>query len=120
MNELYWITRLDAISGVISVFAFVSWVATIILSIATVSTEKEDKEYPRYFKNSKIAFVCACIFTVIAVLTPTTNNALVIYGVGSTIDYVKSNDKAKKLPDKAIDALDRYLDNINNEKKINK
>lgn len=117
MNELYWITRLDAISGVISAIAVISWIATIILAIAVISTEREDKEYPRYFKNSKIVFVCACIFTVIAVLTPTTNEALVIYGVGGTIDYVKSNDKAKKLPDKVINALDHYLDNINNEEK---
>jgi hypothetical protein len=40
-----------------------------------------------------------------------------IYGVGGTIDYIKSNDKAKKLPDKCIEALDKYLDNINKEEK---
>ena len=46
---------------------------------------------------------------------PTTNEALLIYGVGGTIDYIKSNDTAKQLPDKCVKALDKYLDNINKE-----
>ena len=35
------------------------------------------------------------------------NDALLIYGVGCTIDYIKSNDKAKQLSDKCIKALDK-------------
>ena len=35
------------------------------------------------------------------------NDALLIYGVGGTIDYVKSNKTAKQLPDKCIKALDK-------------
>lgn len=46
---------------------------------------------------------------------PTTKQALIIYGVGGTIDYVKSCNKAKQLPDKAIIALDKYLESINEE-----
>ena len=40
---------------------------------------------------------------------PMKNDALLIYGVGCTIDYIKSNDKAKQLPDKCIKALDNEL-----------
>jgi hypothetical protein len=47
---------------------------------------------------------------------PTTNQALIIYGVGGTIDYVKNSDKAKQLPEKAIMALDKYLESINEDK----
>lgn len=46
---------------------------------------------------------------------PTTNQALLIYGAGGTIDYIKSNGTAKQLPDKCVKALDKYLDNINKE-----
>lgn len=32
-----------------------------------------------------------------------------IYSIGGTIDYIKSNEKAKQLPDKCLQALDKYL-----------
>lgn len=51
------------------------------------------------------------------IFIPTTNEALLIYGVGGTIDYVKSNKTAKQLPDKCIKALDKWADNINEENK---
>lgn len=35
--------------------------------------------------------------------------------LGGTIDYIKSNDTAKQLPDKCVKALDKYFDNINKE-----
>ena len=46
---------------------------------------------------------------------PTTNEALLIYGVGGTIDYIKSNDTAKQIPDKCVKELDKYLDNLTKE-----
>ena len=49
-----------------------------------------------------------------------TNEALMIYCVGGTIDYVKSNKTAKQLPDKCIKALDKWVDNLNEEKQENK
>ena len=30
-------------------------------------------------------------------------------------DYIKNNDKAKKLPDKVVNALTRYIDHIEKE-----
>ena len=33
-----------------------------------------------------------------------------IYGVGSTIEYLKSNPNAKELPDKCVKALERWAD----------
>ena len=33
------------------------------------------------------------------------------------IDYIKSNETAKQLPDKCIKALDKWADNINEENK---
>lgn len=33
-----------------------------------------------------------------------------IYGLGGTIDYIESNKTAQGLPDKFIQALDKYLD----------
>ena len=33
-----------------------------------------------------------------------------IYGVGSTIDYIKENPTAKQLPDKWVKILDKWVD----------
>ena len=44
-------------------------------------------------------------------------NLLIIYGVGGTIDYVKENKVANKIPDKCIKALDKYLDDVLKEDK---
>ena len=43
------------------------------------------------------------------------NNVLVIYGIGGTIDYIKGNDTAKQLPDKCIEAIDKFLDEYTGE-----
>ena len=43
-----------------------------------------------------------------SIFIPTTKEAVIIYGV--TIDYLKSNKTAGKLPDKALKVLDLYLD----------
>lgn len=51
------------------------------------------------------------------VFTPTTKEALMIWGVGGTIDYVKSNETAKQLPNKCIEALDKWVDSLNEEEK---
>lgn len=48
---------------------------------------------------------------------PSTKDALLIYGLGGSLDYIKGNDTAKKLPEKAIMALDRYLEELNKDKK---
>lgn len=40
--------------------------------------------------------------------------------LGGTIDYIKSNETAKQLPDKCIKALDKWVENLNEEKQENK
>ena len=35
-----------------------------------------------------------------------------IYGVGGTIDYIKSNGTAKQIPDKCVKALDKWVENL--------
>lgn len=63
----------------------------------------------RYFKRYTIVTL---VLIVINIFIPTKNEALLIYGVGGTIDYIKSNNTSKQLPDKCVKALDKYLDNL--------
>ena len=63
----------------------------------------------------KFAMVFA-FFTAGAIFIPTQTDIMAIYGLGGTIDYIKSNDKTKELPDKVVNALTRYIDHIEKEK----
>ena len=116
MNEIYWITRLDAICCIlICISVSSSFVLIVSFYLACGFWDKYMRGYKKWMRNAKI---CAIIFFVsvsIKFFIPTTNEALLIYGVGGTIDYIKSNDTAKQLPDKCVKALDKYLDNLTKE-----
>lgn len=118
MNEIYWLTRLDSIVGFLYFATIVGLIACVLsfaVSIQTDTYEDETvKKARRIFKKSLIVSVMACV---INIFTPSTKEAFVIYGVGSTIDFVKSNDKAKQLPGKVVDALDKYVESLSDSTK---
>ena len=134
MNEIYWITRLDAICNFLTAVAAVSFLISAFTVVFVVCNRIEANNYEKggenwnyymqrfkmflsYFKRFIFVAIVACF---INLFIPTTNEALMIYGVGGTIDYVKSNETAKQLPDKYIKALDKWVDNLNKEKQENK
>lgn len=134
MNEVYWITRLDAICNFLSAVAVVCFMISVVIGIFAMCNKfeaddyKEDGKYYNchmqkfkmflnYFKRFTFAVI---VVSSINFFIPTTNEALMIYGIGGTIDYVKSNKTAKQLPDKCIKALDKWTDNLNEEKQENK
>lgn len=117
MEEIYWITRLGYIQGL---FIFLTIILGLLLGIFSValsinmsegdSTEVQIKAIKR--------IIPVLIISILGIIfTPTTKEALMIYGVGGTIDYVKSNETAKQLPNKCIEALDKWIDSLNEEEK---
>ena len=117
MNSIYWITRLDAINTVCTVLLSIALIAFCISGciclINGTFDDDEDKETTNKI-TQKICFISAPImvlFTLFLIFIPTTKEAYQIYGIGGTIDYIKSNKEAKKIPDKAIKALNCFLDN---------
>ena len=129
MSEIYWITRLTCICNFLTAVAIVSFLISAFTVVFVVCNRIEANNYEKggenwnyymqrfkmflsYFKRLIFVAIIACL---INFFIPTTNEALMIYGIGGTIDYVKSNETAKQLPDKYIKALDKYLDNINKE-----
>ena len=131
MNEIYWITRLDTICKFLSAVAVVCFIISTVTGIFAMYNRFEADDYAEcgkyydcyiqrfkmflnYFKRFIFVTIIACL---INFFIPTTNEALMIYGVGGTIDYIKSNETAKQLPDKCIKALDKWADNINDENK---
>lgn len=138
MNEIYWITRLGALNFLFNAIIFISLVAIIILAMELFAIKKtpdneDDKNlelqvvtgkvhnenlYYNFVKKQFIrTFIVFVVSIVCNVFIPTKNEALMIYGIGGTIDYIKSNKTAKQLPDKCIKALDKWADNINEENK---
>lgn len=138
MDEIYWITRLGALNFLFNAIIFVSLVAIIILTvellvIKTTPNNEDDKNLElqvitgkahnenmsyNFVKKQFIrVFIVFVVSIVCNVFIPTKNEVLMIYGIGGTIDYIKSNDTAKQLPDKCIKALDKLADNINEENK---
>ena len=134
MNEIYWITRLDAICNFLSAVAVVCFMISTVTGIFAMCNKFEADDYEEggkyyncymqkfkmflsYFKRFIFVTIIACL---INLFIPTKNEVLLIYGVGGTIDYIKSNDTAKQLPDKCIKASDKRVENLNEEKKQDK
>ena len=134
MSEIYWITRLTCICNFLTAVAVVSFLISATMAIFAMCNRFEANDYEEggkyynyyiqrfkmflsYFKRFIFVTIIACL---INLFIPTKNEALLIYGVGSTIDYIKSNDTAKQLPDKCIKALDKRVENLNEEKKQDK
>lgn len=131
MNEVYWITRLDAICNFLAAIALVCFMISTVTGILAMynkfdayNYEEGGKYYNCCMQKFKmfLSYFKRFIFVTIIVglinfFIPTTNEALMVYDIGGTIDYVKSNKTAKQLPDKCIKALDKWADNINEENK---
>lgn len=125
MEELYWITRLDGINVFLNLLVVISTVFTGCSFIGGLimkgdnprGSETYNKGITVHKYSLKFA-ITALIVSIIFIFTPTKKDALLIYGVGGTIDYIKSNETAKQLPDKAVQALDKlisdYIEEPNN------
>lgn len=129
MWDLYWIQRLGAINTVCIPVFIVSIIATVALLIAYYCNITEYIKYRHiqsFFHDAvearrcakicskflRISIPVAVISLIGLVFVPTTKEAYMVWGVGGTIDYLKSNETAKKLPDKAVKALDKWADSF--------
>ena len=65
----------------------------------------------------KVSLPIACVTLLLTIFTPSKKEAYMIYGIGGTIDWVRNDSIATKLPHKAIMAIDSYLEEINNDNK---
>ena len=122
MNELYWITRFSYIHGVGIFFMVISGLALVPLILMYFDAKEENckEDIKMCNKLFKITIPTFIISLIMFLFVPTTKEALVIYGVGGTIDYLKENPTAKQLPDKCIKALDKWVDGLAEEKKKKK
>lgn len=115
MSEIYWITRCDAICTTCLVFLIIAGIIstiTFIMYLFAIDAE-EEKPVAMTKRLMKIFVPTFLISLLVFIFTPTTKEAMAIYGIGSTLDYIKQNPTARQLPDKCINALDKWVDSWN-------
>ena len=115
MSELYWLTRLEYIQNFLVIVMSVSGIALFITFVMWLMAN--------YVEEAKLmlkwvvgTFTTLVISSLIFVFVPSTKEALLIWGVGSTIDYIQENETAKQLPDKCINALNDWVESLNDPK----
>lgn len=114
MSEIYWITRLDDISfflGSISIICGILF-ALAVFVIAIAESEGDSSILKGGITTIKFSLSAFLLSMTINVFVPTTKDAMLIFGVGGTIDYIKSNETINKLPDKCVKALDAWVESL--------
>jgi hypothetical protein len=115
MNEIYWITRLDTIQNCCTVFLVVGFFCIFASCMRTFIGE-ETTEISITNKFKWVGIALTVIFLPLVMFIPSSKDAMLIFGIGPTIDYIQNNETAKQLPDKCINALDNWVESLNTDK----
>lgn len=123
MSEIYWITRLGALGSILDVLSILGIVCLVFIVLCSPvlaiimyddlsqATRHRILRYARWLLITWLVAVAGSLFV------PSQKEMLLIYGLGSMVDYVQDSDKCKELPDKAAEALTRYLDEVSKDGK---
>ena len=123
MAEIYWLQRLGSLNTLMWVIFVIATFTCIVCGIWRCVIgddpffDTEKKFIKGWMKIFKPSLIISFIAIVLAIFIPTTKEAYMIYGIGGTIDYLKENETAKQLPDKVINALDNWVDELSKENK---
>lgn len=117
MSELYWLGVLGNLHDFGVAVAILSGLVILFVSVFFTVPRVYNNDYSKEKKALKYSLVSFLVSLLVCTFVPSTKNLLIIYGVGGTIDYVKENKDANKIPDKCIKALDKYLDDALKEDK---
>jgi hypothetical protein len=112
MKELYLLTILDGLNDFLVGLTITSGIlGGVCLFIYLMYRLIEQEEHPTLKKWGIISFCIAIACSLANVFVPTTKQATMIYGIGTVVDYVQTNEDIKRLPDKCVRALDMWVDN---------
>lgn len=102
MMDLYWLTRVDDIRFLAGIILAISSAFILISFLA-----EQDNNLYKLVKISTSVFIISLLMFM---FIPNKKDLMLIYGLGGTIEYLKSNDTAKQLPDKCIKVLDKWVE----------
>lgn len=81
--------------------------------------ECEDCGIGKFAKHSFRHFVISSSMILLSCLIPSTSQCYAIFGVGTTIEYLKDSKEAKELPENAFKALNYYLKSVTPKEESN-
>ena len=119
MSTLYWFYLVPVIARIIAVIGALLGLFACYVYIQFYDYDRCEyysNTYHKWFTNAididkyNRKLIIGIVMIVISFFVPSESKLYVIYGMGNTIDYIRTNDKAKQLPDKAIDCIYKYLD----------
>lgn len=118
MSELYWLNVLGNLHDLCGVTAVLFFFVFVVLGIWILICINDSEDASTFVKKVLKGSFFVIVFGVFGcIFIPSQKNLLIIYGVGGTIDYLKENKDANKIPDKCVKALDKYLDDALKEDK---
>lgn len=113
MNELYWIGRVGALHNFCIAMIILSVVLFLIIGIVFAENYDDGVEPTSGFRKFVAGVAVIFFLGIIGVIfIPSKNELYAIYGIGTVIDYVQDNQTAQGIPDKAVKAIDKYLDGL--------
>lgn len=117
MNEIYWITRLDGMVTLAGIACVASLIACILLAtLILVDAEDEiivsGKRKRQWCRGSVIVLAISALM---CLFVPGSKQAMLIWGLGHTVDYIQENEAVKELPDKCVEALEIWLESLTEE-----
>ncbi|MFV0500051.1 MAG: hypothetical protein ACK5MH_00480 [Bacteroidales bacterium] len=117
MNEIYWITRLDAVTTFLMVLIILAGITALACVVTYFSEiEYEDEAWAKkMFRTIKVSILVLVASSVLRVFVPTTNEMYAIIGIGGTYEYLKDNKDIKEIPDNTIKALKIWSENLLSE-----
>ena len=115
MSEIYWISRLDYICNLFIVLLIIFGTIVVVGGFTLIVADRSDNDYSTILKIVKRSILILGFSLLGVIFLPNTKQAYMIWGLGGTIDYIKSNETVQKLPDKTVQCLDKFLDKYLNE-----
>lgn len=114
MKELYFINLIGNLNIAAWVVFGILCFAAFVIGIAYFMDDIDDELLK---KISKPMIIVSAIFLLLGILLPTKQEAYIIYGFGSVVDYIQDNDEARQLPDKTVKMLNALADKYTEETK---
>lgn len=109
---LYFIEQVDNFIDVLSILLLsIAFIVTLVIFVLTNDTK--EKETAKKFLKKLIPIVTILILSLI--LIPSTKSCYGIIELGTIIEYSKTSEKIKELPDNLIKAVNNYLERNQNE-----
>lgn len=121
---VYLLMILDSVSILFIVLTVIFGLCLAISIMLSIVGECEDPtRYDSFSERAKTIFkkmrkISMWVFIpslLVALLLPSSKQAAIIFTAGSTIEYVQNNEQIQELPDKAVDCLNKFIDDYLNE-----